>query len=375
MRVLGRENAVTVLAFHRGKKENVCSFFADSLPSVNLRAVAVDPYRYVNVPSPVKFLSPIPMAFWPSRIMQQEVNHFCQLRNWDAIVAIQIPAAWYALSWSIPRVLDIDTALSYQMRLRMMNSVGLASRLRAYVSWQKAHLYEMFVARRFQAVTLVSDQEVAYLKSMVHNTSCCVDVIPNGVDTSHNCLGLAKPFPHRLVYNGALGYSANYDAMNYFLSDVYPLIKREIPDISMAITGSTDNVDLSGLALDDSVMLTGYVYDVRIPVAKAAICVVPLREGGGTRLKILEAMALGTPVVTTSKGAEGLDVVDGEHCLIADSPAAFARQTLQLLRRTDLRARLVDNARRLVEKKYDWEPIGLQFARLIEEVVETYHVQ
>jgi glycosyltransferase involved in cell wall biosynthesis len=104
-----------------------------------------------------------------------------------------------------------------------------------------------------------------------------------------------------------------------------------------------------GLALDGSVHLTGYVADVRIPVAEAAVCVVPIRQGGGTRLKILEAIALGTPVVATAKGAEGLDVIDGEHLLLADTPQAFAAATLRLLGDPTLRARLASTARRLVE--------------------------
>jgi glycosyltransferase involved in cell wall biosynthesis len=139
--------------------------------------------------------------------------------------------------------------------------------------------------------------------------------------------------------------------------------------VSLAITGSTVGADLGGLNLDDSVHLTGYVPDVRIPVAEATVCVVPIRQGGGTRLKILEAMALGTPVVATSKGAEGLEVIDGEHLLLADTPQAFADATLRLLGDPALRARLVASARRLVEARYDWAQIGQRFVRLVEETV------
>ena len=143
--------------------------------------------------------------------------------------------------------------------------------------------------------------------------------------------------------------------MRWFLAEVYPRIKAQSPDVSLTITGSTDGVDLAGLALDDTVRLTGFVDDVRLPVAEAAVCVAPIRQGGGTRLKILEAMALGTPVVATAKGAEGLDVVDGEHLLLADDPERFARRTVALAGDADLRQRLRGNARRLVEERYDWD--------------------
>jgi glycosyltransferase involved in cell wall biosynthesis len=193
-----------------------------------------------------------------------------------------------------------------------------------------------------------------------------VEVIPNGVDCQHNQPGLAQPQPNTLVYNGALTYSANYDAMRWFLAEVYPRIKVQIPGVSLTITGATHGVDLAGLALDDTVRLTGFVADVRLPVAQATVCVTPIRQGGGTRLKILEAMALGTPVVATTKAAEGLEVTDGEHLLLADDPAAFAHRVLELLATPDLRQRLTANARRLVEQQYDWAAIGCRFVTLVE---------
>jgi len=109
-----------------------------------------------------------------------------------------------------------------------------------------------------------------------------------------------------------------------------------------------------------------------MPVAEAAACVVPIRQGGGTRLKILEAMALGTPVVSTTKGAEGLSVTDGEHLLLADDPASFAACTLRLFRDDGLRSRLARNARRLVEERYDWAQIGQRFVHLVEETVSRH---
>jgi len=112
------------------------------------------------------------------------------------------------------------------------------------------------------------------------------------------------------------------------------------------------------------------VDDVRLPVAGSAACVAPLRQGGGTRLKILEAMALGTPVVATSKGAEGLGVTPGENILIADEPADFADHVIHVLRDAAQRELLATNARRLVEERYDWIEIGRRFVDLVEEAVE-----
>jgi glycosyltransferase involved in cell wall biosynthesis len=118
--------------------------------------------------------------------------------------------------------------------------------------------------------------------------------------------------------------------------------------------------------LDESVHFTGYLEDIRSWVGSSAVCVVPIRQGSGTRLKILEAMALGVPVVSTYKGAEGLDATDGQHLLLADDPAEFAAKTAAILQDTALRERLVVQARQLVEQRYDWRAIGQQFVELVE---------
>jgi glycosyltransferase involved in cell wall biosynthesis len=197
-----------------------------------------------------------------------------------------------------------------------------------------------------------------------------IEVVPNGVDCDYNRPIYSDGQATTLVYNGALTYHANFDAMSFFLSAVFPRIKQEIDAVQLTITGSVDGVRLSELSLNESVRLTGYLPDIRPVVANATVCVVPLREGGGTRLKILEAMALGTPVVSTSKGAEGLDVVHGEHLLIADEPDRFAAYTVELMHNAELRQRLTENARHLVEQKYDWGGIGRRFVALVEDAVQ-----
>ena len=253
--------------------------------------------------------------------------------------------------------------------LRRADAAAL-QRLRCWASWQKTRRYEARLFRRFDLVTMVSEQDRAVCLADLPGYRGPVEVVPNGVDCEHNRPGLAQPQPDALVFNGSLTYSANYDAMRWFLAEVYPRIKAQVPGVSLTITGSTHGVDLAGLALDDTVRLTGFVDDVRIPVAEAGVCVVPIRQGGGTRLKILEAMALGTPVVATSKGAEGLDVADGEHLLLADDPEAFARRTVELLGNPALRHDLAANARRLVEDRYDWAAIGQRFVDLVEATVK-----
>jgi glycosyltransferase involved in cell wall biosynthesis len=331
-----------------------------------------DPFRYVRMPSFVNYLSPIPLSGWPSKTMRHAVYSIAAQDQWDAVIAFQIPAAQYAL---LPpadvRIFDIDASLSYMMAGRVARSKGLLSRMRAKLSLYKTWRHESRLARRFQLCTIVSPLEKEFVQNMVKDSSCRVEVLPNGIDCEHNRPGLARRQPTRLVYNGSLTYSANFDAMKWFLSEIFPRIQRERQEVTLTITGSTANVNLSELMLNEMTQLSGHVADVRIPIAESSVCVVPLRQGSGTRIKILEAMALGTPVVSTSKGAEGLDLVDQEQLLIADDPQAFASSVVSLLSNPVLQERLRTNAREYVELHHNWSDIGEQFVRLVENTVTS----
>jgi glycosyltransferase involved in cell wall biosynthesis len=365
LRALAKIHHVTLVAFN---PDSQTEFTAPE--SVTVYPVQADAFRYVQLPQIVKYLSPLPLAFWRIKEMESTLHRVQDQENWDAVVAVQAHVARYALWFSqIPRILDVDTSLSYQMHERYREQKARVGRWRAWFSWYKAYRYEQALFRKYQACAVVSPLEVASVQAMT-GAGTRITVIPNGVDCTHHRPDLADAQPHTLVYNGALTYSANFDAMQYFLSEIYSLIKHEIPDVALSITGSTKGVNIADMQLDTSVHFTGYVEDIRLPVAQSAVCVVPLRQGGGTRVKILEAMALGTPVVSTSKGAEGLEVVDNEHLLLADTPEAFADAVLRVTSDSNLRERLRRNARALVVQRYDWETIGAQFATLVEEIVE-----
>ncbi len=141
------------------------------------------------------------------------------------------------------------------------------------------------------------------------------------------------PGRNTLIFTGPFRYLANHDAMVWFLQEIYPQIQRQLPNVCLTITGDHANLPLPHAT---NVTLTGFVEDVRPLVASSWVSLVPVRVGAGTRLKILEAMATGVPVVSTTKGAEGLEVNDGEHLLIADSAQGFAENVVQLLKDSKL---------------------------------------
>ena len=170
---------------------------------------------------------------------------------------------------------------------------------------------------------------------------------------------------HQLIFTGAFTYHVNYEGALWFVERVLPLVQAQISHVRLTITGNHADLPFPQI---EAVVRTGFVDDVRPLIAGADVCVVPIWQGGGTRLKILEAMALGTPVVATSKGAEGLDAQSGIHLLIADQPAAFADAVVQLLTDPSLRQRLAEHGRTLVEQHYSWSLVMPRFLQLVERL-------
>ena len=200
------------------------------------------------------------------------------------------------------------------------------------------------------------------------NPDLKVDVVANGVDTD-----TLQPLPvgdniPSLLFVGSMGYLPVANASIYFCNQILPLIKKKYPDITIWLVGREPTTEVKNLE-SKNIHVTGQVESVLEYYKKSTICIVPLKAGGGTRLKILEAMALGRPVVTTSIGCEGLDVIDNKHLLIADSPDAFSEKVLSLIEDDTLRRRIIHNARELVEKDYNWRKLTNKLEDIYEDVV------
>ncbi|MEI2689486.1 MAG: glycosyltransferase family 4 protein [Anaerolineae bacterium] len=179
-----------------------------------------------------------------------------------------------------------------------------------------------------------------------------VEVVPNGVDVTYFIPQPAARDNKSVVYVGHYGYPPNADAAQYFVQAIWPLIRSRIPEAQFIAVGMQPP---AGLAGHPGVTVTGAVPDVRPYLADAAVVVAPLRVGGGTRIKIVEALAAGKAVVSTTLGAEGLDVVAGRDLLLADEPQTFAAAVADLLANPGLRADLGRNGRALVEQNYNWD--------------------
>ncbi|MFQ3661913.1 MAG: glycosyltransferase family 4 protein [Chloroflexaceae bacterium] len=291
----------------------------------------------------------------------------------DVAIVFEIDMAPY-VKWlrGVPLILE-ELELTYLLE-HYRQQPDLRWRLRFLLTALQHRRYVTKLLGRFAAVTVVSEREAALVRDLIHGRPLELAVVPNGADLAACRPYRYDPDPDTLIYPGALSYAANLDAMAYFLAEVFPRIRQARPATTVRITGHSTPAQRAALPATAGVEYTGYVDDVRALIARSAVEVVPLREGGGTRLKILEALALGTPVVSTTKGAEGLDLTPGRDYLIADTPAAFAETTVHLLANPDERTRLSANGRRAVAERYDWRTIGARFVALVETIATQKQV-
>ncbi|HEX8492708.1 MAG TPA: glycosyltransferase [Pyrinomonadaceae bacterium] len=233
-----------------------------------------------------------------------------------------------------------------------------------YGQWRKALAYERAACRRFDYVVTVSvdDREITREQYGVERV---VDVA-TGVDTDYfRPRGLAERAQHNLVFTGSMDWLPNEDAIRYFTEQIMPLIKRDIPEATLSVVGRNPYPSLIELSRrDSSIVVTGRVEDVRPYMERAAAYVVPLRIGGGTRLKIYEAMAMEKPIISTTIGAEGLPVRNGRELLLADTPEAFAAEVVRVLKDESAARELGARAAAVVREHFGWGPVAAHFAEV-----------
>lgn len=285
----------------------------------------------------------------------------------DVVIASEIQTMRYlSVLPHLPAVLETPEVTSFYDNVN--RAAGWSGRLRAWLTLGKLQNALRRWMQRGAVLTVVSETERDYIRAFAP-AGARIEVIPNGIDTEVNRPNpMIEPEPYTLIYTGAVTYHANYDAVDYFIREVWPLIRARTPKARFVITGGTGKVNVSHLAGQPGVTFAGYLPEIAPAVQKSWLVVVPLRVGSGTRLKILEAMALGVPVVSTRKGAEGLNVHPGEDILIADTPAQMVETICQLFEDGERRARLAEAGRALVEREYDWGVITHHLLNVIESV-------
>jgi glycosyltransferase involved in cell wall biosynthesis len=257
---------------------------------------------------------------------------------------------------SLPWILtDVDVESRKAWRL-YRSSARPSRRLASWLEATKLTRWEQAWVRRASVCVAVSELDAAQLRALAPDTP--IQVVPNGVDVAHfapvHAVGAER---QHLLFFGTLGYPPNADAVLHFCRDVLPRIQARRPEVSLTVVGPHAPPEVAALGAWPDIQVVGFVADVRPYLWRAEVCIVPLRQGGGTRLKILESLAAGCPVVSTTVGAEGLALSDGEHLVIADGPSAFADAVVGLLADAGRRRRLAAAGRQAVQG-YDWATSG-----------------
>ncbi len=308
---------------------------------------------------------PATLAFWNARFF----DAVQELTAREAFDAVQIEHSFLVpYVEALPKRFMGTTLLDlHNISMRQygqMSELALGARARVGF-WLKAHAlkdWELEWAKRFRRVLR---DDAKWLES--HAPTLDTVVIENGADTE-GCAMLPPPTRSRnLLFVGALGYAPNVDGLQWFCDEILPQVQEQVPDAALVIAGRAPNARVRELAQRRGVELEADVTDLRPLYEQATLALAPLRAGGGTRLKILEAMAFGRAVVSTRIGSDGLDVCDGETIALADTAEDFAQRIVQLLGQPEERQQTVQNARRLVERCYAWERIGAKLLDVYEE--------
>ena len=352
------------------------SFANPSAPAAHVSGMSEVADRVITIPrvdapkasarfyagAAMRLFDPLPYAVgnYRSRAYRNAVAALFAKESFDLVVCDFLPPS-VNLEWPLPcpSVLFTHNVESDIWRRHAETQTSAPARFLYNVQHRRMLRYEAAAIHRFDGVLAVSDADRKTFAGLYPNAARRpIRVVPTGVDTAFFTPDDTPAPGPSLVFTGSMDWLPNEDAMLYFCREILPLIRAEEPEVTLSIVGRAPTPAVRRLAGDPAISVTGRVDDVRPHVRGGAVYVVPLRIGGGTRLKIFEAMAMGKAVVSTSVGAEGLPVTDGEHVLLADEPRRFAQSVVRLLRDTGRRRELERAARTLVVDHYDWAAAG-----------------
>jgi len=373
VRAIARHARVTLLVFRRTEDEPRIEAAAAALgPAVRLDTVAAPrPYTLANLVRGL--VTRVPVHVWnqESPELRAAAQQVLARDPPDVLIVESTFLARYLDPGprDLPRIIDTHNIDSVTFG-RYVRSLRGPKRWYAAATARRLALLEAASYGTADAVWVCSDVERDLAKRMAPGAH--VTTIPNGVDTEAYRPRGESAHGNRLLFFGKLDYFPNVDGLAWFAREILPRLLAERPDLVVHVVGASATRDVVELAnAHPAIRLVGRVDDVPATLAAAATIVVPLRVGGGTRLKILEALAAARPVVTTTIGAEGLPVEHGRHLLVADAPDEFARAVLAVLADAGLASRLGEDGRRLAREQFDWSHIAERVGHEIARIVHT----
>lgn len=353
LKALAARHSVDLISYH---EDDVQPGALEALKKLcaSVTLVRYRPFKPGRLRALLALFSPLPRSVVDTYNLElrQAVERAVAGTSYDMVIASEIDMAEYARRLGgVKKVLE-ELEVT-KIRSAWQSETHPLRKLRAGLTWWKLQRYTAGLLADFDGVTVVSELERQAVAGQLPEK---VFVSPNGVDAAHYPPRTGDGLPGLLIYTGAVSYRVNYEAVEFFLRDILPLVVARHPEARLLVTGRADAAAAQALGALGA-QFSGYLPDVRSALADAQINVIPLLTGGGTRLKLLEALAAGLPVVSTSAGAEGVDLRPGVDFLLADTPEAFAAALIRLLDEPELRRTLAENGRERARQRYDWQPI------------------
>jgi glycosyltransferase involved in cell wall biosynthesis len=376
LRELARSHSVTFFSFHAALENDP----HPNLGEIFDRVVCVP----LKLPPPkslaelrdytVRLVSPLPYGItkFCRNVVSRKLSDLIRQEKFDMVLCDFIaPVGVVPWGAPLPKVIFTHNVEAMIWKRHYEVAENALWRAISWWEWRKMEAAETKYLRLADRVLTVSETDRDTFTPFLPGKT--ITVIPTGVDIEYFQPMSLQESPKSLVFTGSMDWLPNEDGILYFVDEVLPLLKLRYPEVSLNAVGRNPSRKLQALAdKEQALRLTGWVGDIRPHLARSAICIVPLRIGGGTRLKIFEAMAMGKATVSTSVGAEGLPVQNGTNILLADTPTDFADAISRLFDDIPLRQRLGEAARTLVSENYSWRKIAESFSNSLADVKETY---
>jgi|SRR5579859_608339 len=374
IRRLAKHHAVTFFSFYAAHENDVHEQLRPIFQQMTLVPLDLPPPKgageFLDYVAHLFSREPYNLTKYCRPLVRNRLHDLLQEETYDVILCDFLATAgvipW---DWPCPKVIFSHNveAVIWQRHYEVARNL-LWKALSRY-EWKRMAAAERKYLQKADHVLAVSENDREVFAKFLDPQK--LTVIPTGADMEFFQPTTDKEMPDSLVFTGSMDWLPNEDGIFYFANEILPLIRQQVPGVTLCIIGRKPSRRLQDLAARlHNIQLTGWVEDVRPYLAERAVFIVPLRIGGGTRLKIFEAMSMAKAVVSTSIGAEGLPVKGGEHILLADNPARFAECTVRLLTNAPQRLKLGQAARHLVEENYSWDTVSRSFAQVLQNVVE-----
>jgi sugar transferase (PEP-CTERM/EpsH1 system associated) len=360
---LSKSNEITYVAYADEEKE---ADKISQLKSQNIEVVTVEKrkiskeskwfyaYLLINLFSPYPYI----VSGHYTKRMQQTIDQLLKTKKYDLIHCEISPYGVFVHSYrSIPKVIVAHNIESDIWRRYYLYEKDRLKKIYVEIQLKKLMKYESGTLRKFDCCITVSKKDADYFRDYQYSSD--IKVVDNGVDIDYFRPRHEPTRLLNLVFTGSMDWRPNQDAVSYFIQEVFPIIKRENPKVTFTVVGRDPPPSIREISNQiPGVEVTGTVDDVRSYIAQAHLYVVPLRIGGGSRLKILEALAMGKAVISTTVGAEGLEVEDRKDIILVDDPVDFAEMVIKMLGDSHEIERLGTNGRLLVERRYSWDSLA-----------------